>query len=171
MHDYSIGNRQILQTYNLGTHVLCFVEIPDSNKLAIASDDELVQKWINELHKKVVKPKDVKYVVAAAKRAFATDDPVASAMYSKKPKEDASVVTDVSHMAQIKWGESIEITYDVDLTIPHNPSVYAELKLPNGSIYKGEGNSKREARIAAAKEAFKGMQDLITDEDCEDDED
>ena len=93
MRDYSIGNRQILQTYNIGAHVLCFVEVPDSEKLALASDDELVQKWINELHRKTVKANDVKYVVAAAKRAFATNDPVASAMYSKQPKEDARIVT------------------------------------------------------------------------------
>ena len=74
-------------------------------------------------------------------------------------------------MAQVKWGESITITYDLDLTIPHSPSAKATLKLPNGSLYEGFGSSKRKARIAAAKEAFKGMQDLITDEDCEADED
>lgn len=171
MHNYSIGDRKVLQTYDVEGHNISFVEIPASEKVALASDEKLVQEWINQLHRKAVKPDDIKYVLAAAKRAFSSPDPVASATYSKKPKKDATIVTIVNKICQGMWGEGLSITYDMDLSIPHSPSIKADMKLPNGAHYPGWGSSQREARIDAADKAYAALQDRITDEDCEDDDD
>lgn len=170
MKEYSIGNKKVFQIYEIEGHSLAFVEIPDSEKVALASDDELVQDWIGALHRKSVKPADIHYVVAAARRAFKEADPVASATFARKKKESAEPVDRLNKYCQYEWKESMTIEYDMDLSIPHSPSVYARIKLPNGSYYDGEGSSQREARIAAAKDALEKLQSLITDADCEADD-
>lgn len=158
---YSIGSREILQTHDLVGHSLSFVKIPESEKVALASNDELVQKWIGALHRKVVHKKDIPYVIAAGKRAFATDDPVASATFCRKPKKDASVVTDLNKACQKEWGKSIKVTYDMDLTLPHSPSIKAFIELPTKDVFTGWGTSQRDARIDAADKAFKVLPDII----------
>lgn len=160
---YAINGRFQQQSFLIGQdpdgkpYTLSFVTEgkEHEDKLALASNEELVREWISCLRKKRVKPSEVKYVVAAAKRAFATSDPIASATKHRKPKVDLTDVVRLNELCQRLF--KVPPTWEFEVIDPNPQKSWSTSKvtLPEDyGVFAGGGASQDEAKVPAAKAAL-----------------
>lgn len=160
---YGINGRYQHQSYVIGqdpdgkAYVLSFVaevkENPD--KLFLASNEDLVREWIGCLKNKWVKPKDVKYVVASAKRAFSTSDPIASAKKKQKPKIDLTDVVRLNELCQALFNSPPTWEFEIVNPCPQHSWTTSKVSIPKqDKVFCGGGSSKNESKVPAAKAAL-----------------
>ena len=161
--EYAINGRFQVQSFLIGydadgkPYTLSFVKEGKEHeeKLALASNEELVREWISCLRKKRVKSSDVKHVVAAAKRAFATSDPIASATKHRKPKIDLTDVVRLNELCQRLFKAPPTWEFEVVDPNPQKSWSTSKVTLPDDlGAFAGGGTSKEEAKVPAAKAAL-----------------
>ena len=66
-------------------------------------------------------------------------------------------ISTLSEKIQKETGENIITRVTNKVGADHEPTIFAEVELPNGDIYKGSGKNKQEAKQKAASEALKNI--------------
>lgn len=138
-------------------HELRFVQIDDDSKVTMESDDPVVQAWLQSIKHQRINEKDIHFVVKAFKRAINSGDAAAYAKSQQKKKVDTSLVRILNEWHQKFFKCSPEWDITVDDMIPTDIKVTAIIKFDSGTYYEGEGSSTKEAKVAAATEAWKDI--------------
>ena len=69
-------------------------------------------------------------------------------------REHKNPIVQLSEFVQKRFGENIETRLVSKKGADHEPTITAEIELPDGKKYSGTGLNKREAKQSAAKAAL-----------------
>lgn len=146
--------KHIVKEVVIDNHKLMFVRTDDETRVSLESDDPIVKEWIDTVHNRRVREKDIRFVIKAFTEAIESGNPSNYAKSLQQKKPDLTIVKDLNEWVQANFKTNPTWTFRVDNMIPTDPVAYATFKLPNGTVYEGEGRSKDWAKVEVATQVW-----------------
>lgn len=118
----------------------------------IENDEELTQKILQTVSTKRVNEKAIFYAKEAIFKLINTNK-------LKTQNIMENPIIKLSELCQRIFGENIQTRVISKQGADHCPTIWVEIELPNGDIYKASGNNQKIAKQKAASEALKAIEE------------